>query len=728
MFKAALLAGTILSGLTLQSTAVIAQQLSPANVGTDRAATPQPFSLLDKAGNWLPIGQGGGGQFFPAQSFFAEAYAPPHNWADDDGPAIANAITAAKNAGGGTVWLAPKAYWNKTQSLIIPPHVRVACMGGFTKSSPNWDFTNRPCTIYQASGKGPIVVYGAFQDAGLQADFTHFMLRDTRAHVQAYIAAYTGVGVQIGLADGGQSGMQAVVQNVAIGGFTTCVKQDGANQVQLRQILGDCTNGLDVAHSYDNNFFSDNEFWEFLTTAWSTGTKQWNVTALADNGAGSWRLTIATSTDPPQTGEQLLYYPGLGGVGSYPGGSGAQGLWTVTAVDGTHVDLQNSRVTPTGITGTTNTGRTFVALSTTDDLAPGMNVSGPGILAGAKIAAVWRSRPAISLDQAHPATAPGTNVALTFTNDPYSGTGGSLEYDQNYRSGVGFAIGHADGTSCSGCFAFGYRVGFNFRGGSFNNFTNSNVDGLAHLMPNKNVVPVALQFTGDASATYFQAAAITSASVHVLNNATPSGPGGANVADTLFPAGATQSGTFLEDASGGLAFKSMSTTYGGNILLAVGASAPVFSSLNLPNAYVFSDLAQPNWIGQATFGGALESRGQVFSGAQAFVAAAPGGADFTTYDPNGAADNKRWRWRGSANSMCLSLVNDANNAATNVICYGRSVMTPTPIVTAADYNLSGIMNATSFKAAGVAGFTGSKTAGSCVFTISGGIITNVTGC
>jgi hypothetical protein len=34
----------------------------------------------------------------------------------------------------------------------------------------------------------------------------------------------------------------------------------------------------------------------------------------------------------------------------------------------------------------------------------------------------------------------------------------------------------------------------------------------------------------------------------------------------------------------------------------------------------------------------------------------------------------------------------------------------------------------SFKAGGVAGFTGTKTAGSCVFTISGGIITNISGC
>jgi len=43
-------------------------------------------------------------------------------------------------------------------------------------------------------------------------------------------------------------------------------------------------------------------------------------------------------------------------------------------------------------------------------------------------------------------------------------------------------------------------------------------------------------------------------------------------------------------------------------------------------------------------------------------------------------------------------------------------------------NFSVPLNASSFSVGGVAGFTGTKTAGSCVLTISGGIITNVTGC
>ncbi len=38
------------------------------------------------------------------------------------------------------------------------------------------------------------------------------------------------------------------------------------------------------------------------------------------------------------------------------------------------------------------------------------------------------------------------------------------------------------------------------------------------------------------------------------------------------------------------------------------------------------------------------------------------------------------------------------------------------------------VNASGYSVSGTAGFTGTKTAGSCVFTINGGIITNVTGC
>lgn len=41
---------------------------------------------------------------------------------------------------------------------------------------------------------------------------------------------------------------------------------------------------------------------------------------------------------------------------------------------------------------------------------------------------------------------------------------------------------------------------------------------------------------------------------------------------------------------------------------------------------------------------------------------------------------------------------------------------------------AGAVNATSYKVGGTAGFSGTKTAGACTFTISGGVITNVTGC
>ena len=48
--------------------------------------------------------------------------------------------------------------------------------------------------------------------------------------------------------------------------------------------------------------------------------------------------------------------------------------------------------------------------------------------------------------------------------------------------------------------------------------------------------------------------------------------------------------------------------------------------------------------------------------------------------------------------------------------------------TSGNVQFSGTVRGTGFNAGGTAGFTGTKTAGSCVLTISGGIITNVTGC
>ncbi len=675
MLRARLLASASLAVLVSGSGAALAQARQPAQI-TTTPTTPQTFDILDRTGAWMTFGRTADtGWMGLGAALTVDQFGARGDFVYDDGPLIQKALNAARP--GATVWLSPHPYWNKTQALVVPPGVSLQCMGAFNKFSPTSDYSAMPCTIYQKSGVAPLIYYGEIRNIGVLNDIAHFLPQATRAQMQAYVAAYAGVGVQAGLADTGASGSQAIAQNVMIGGFATCNKVNGAYQAQLRQVLGDCTNGLDLAGSFDNNFLSDIEYWQFLTTHKTFGTTSWSVSAVADNGAGSWRLTIAPSADPPQTGEKLWFFPGSGGAFTYPGASGAQGQWAVTGVDATHVDLQGSVTAPT-TTGTTTAGRGYVAVASTDDLAPGMNVSGPGIPAGAKIAAVWRTRPAISLDQGHLATASASGVTLTFTNDPYAGSGGTLFYDPNYRAGMGFAVGHADGSSCSGCFAYGYLVGFNFRGGSFNNFTNSNVDGIAQAMANKNAVPIGVEFTNGANATYFQTSSLTSAGVHVLNDAGVTGAGGSNQVSIQYPTGSSQNATFLEHSTGGLAFADMSVSYGGAFLLdnSNPALAPIsFMNVRVPNAALYSNAAAPVFTGAGNvFGGLLDQRVPTSHSAKEFFAAQSGGANYNYYDPAGAIDSKRWRTRAGASIWCVSAVNDAQDAAANALCIGRSGM------------------------------------------------------
>ena len=70
-----------------------------------------------------------------------------------------------------------------------------------------------------------------------------------------------------------------------------------------------------------------------------------------------------------------------------------------------------------------------------------------------------------------------------------------------------------------------------------------------------------------------------------------------------------------------------------------------------------------------------------------------------------------------------------NNGSLQIVSsdFARSLLSLTDGT--GDLATSGLMQSgTGFKMGGAVGFTGTKTAGTCVLQISGGIITNVTGC
>ena len=451
----------------------------------------------------LNAGAGDGGSQVPSADgkcwignfngrFSVASFGPTNNFVGDDGPALAAAISAASAAGGGTVFLDAKPYWNNSRNILVPATVRLTCGTGFVKSTAQWgvNYTSYPCSIYNASGK-TFTVQGNADGIGVFSDWVHFGPQpnnaSSRAAITAFVAGYTGTGVSI-------TGSNARLSNVVIGGFNLCLSAANASQIQVYDILGDCTNGMDASTSYDVSNLTNVEFWPFLTTNLTHSFDAWNISALADNGSGLWRVTT-TATNDLSTGEKVWV------ASNGTGGAGAGGLWTVTRIDSTHFDLQGSATAPT-TTGNTSNTLTYIPVASVANLQPGMTVSGTGIPCGATIAAVWHSRAAISLDQSHPANATNTGVTLTFGSTAYSGTSGGVMVDETYRSGTGFRVGRDDGWTCSACFAFGNLVGFNFNGAASNNFVNSSYEILTasgtvtvpHL-PNQNAVPVGVEFT-----------------------------------------------------------------------------------------------------------------------------------------------------------------------------------------------------------------------------------------
>ena len=642
-------------------------------------------------------------------TYYVNQFGQHNDFIGDDGPAIQAALNAAKAGGGGTVYLDQKPYWNQTVALSVPQNVTLRCIGYFSKSLSvgNPDpavYQTFPCTIFQKAGTS-LDVLGSLTNAGVFQDQVHFQnvsSRATRALTEAYINGFTGIGVNV-------HQHQVTLDNLLIGGFATCISTINANQNSIRNILGDCTNGLNISQSFDDNWLNNLEFWEWITVGTTHVNDHWTITNLADNGAGLWRVTISAPDTTLVTGEKIWISPGASA-------QGAGGLWTITVIDSTHFDLQGSADGPITTTGTTSflsaqggIGYTYVTVGSTNNLAPGMSVSGPGIPAGATVAAVWRSRAAISLDQAHPALAAASNITLTITNQPYSGTGGVAFYDANWRTGTGFAIGRADGTMCSQCFAFGFQTGFLFQQAVGVGFINAQYDQgagqTAIKLANQNVTPIGVRFstvgTTPAYSNIWKGSMIVGNGVLVYSDLGAAG-GQAAIGNTVEVdrlASSSLYATYVESASGGLIVKNAVASQAGNILLDASTRIPFFIGNLMPLTTIYSTVYQPVMLfGQNQFGGQDESRSSNLIMSGRFRAAAVGSASYDMYSASRPADEKIWRWQATGatgSTACLQTADDAYTIPTNALCASRSGTTPTNLsvnepLTVQSYTIAGL--------------------------------------
>ena len=271
----------------LPSTISVATRLGYATAGD---APPVLYTRSNSACS-LNAGAGDGGSRVPASGGKCWIGAmPPSGWdvrqfgakSSDDTTRAQRAIDAAKAAGGGTVWSDPAGMNIVSADLTIPL--------GVTLTAPQWpgvqgrtgnDFTAVPYALYVDPSR-TVKVAGSLEKIFV---LRKGLIAPTNARsLLNQVAAFAGTGVTI-------TGVDGKLEDVAIGGFATCVTSSGVQRPRLYRVFGDCTNGANVDNAHDIPRWHDVQFWEFLTTNLPYTYTSYAISGAADNGSGSYRLT-----------------------------------------------------------------------------------------------------------------------------------------------------------------------------------------------------------------------------------------------------------------------------------------------------------------------------------------------------------------------------------------------------------------------------------------------------
>jgi hypothetical protein len=264
-------------------------------------------------------------------------YGASGNGTTDDAAAIQNALNAASAAGGGVVLIGPRRYLVNGADLIIPPNVTLQGQmdpGGWRVNN---DYAALPyCLVLNPARTIRLRRNAALEQVAIIRK--GFAAPNSLREALNCVAAFAGTAVSIG--DGGtgssaNNATDASVRSLLIIGFNRGISSDGASRTRIRDVLGDCVNGLYLGKSYD---IAQNERinWHPLATTGRTfSSLVYSVSGCANNGAGLVRLAFPTAHEL-QAGD-LLVVRNVGGV------PGANGRYAVASVPSANtVDLAGS--------------------------------------------------------------------------------------------------------------------------------------------------------------------------------------------------------------------------------------------------------------------------------------------------------------------------------------------------------------------------------------------------
>ncbi len=259
----------------------------------------------------------------------------------DDTAAIQAAIDASAALGGGTVLLGPRRYAVSSAELVVKNGVflRGRASSGGWRLNGNYSDVNH--AIILDSSQTIRVQRNAGLDGvailrkGLTAPTTLRQGMDAAA-------AFAGTAITVGDGGGGNTagnGADATLAGLLILGFNWGIYSEGNARLRVKDILGDCRNGLYLGRAFDVCRVSEVNWHPLVTTSRSWSNTRIAITNVADNGSGRFRVTLA-SAHSLKTGELV----NISEVRT-SGASTLYGRWTATVVDSTRIDLNESTYT-----------------------------------------------------------------------------------------------------------------------------------------------------------------------------------------------------------------------------------------------------------------------------------------------------------------------------------------------------------------------------------------------
>lgn len=361
----------------------------------------------------------------------------PIDGVSDAAAQINAALAACSGAGGGRVVMQPRRYVVTSADLDVPAGCTLE-MSGPTMHQDGPNNIAQPALVLATTRtinlSGSLRHIAVFQ----QGIGTLTGVQDTYNQVNAFSG--TAVTTQ---ADDTQ------IEDALIVGFGTCIDNTNHQRPYFRHLRLYCKNGINFDEVHDVAHVSDVHGWPFFFANSGFTNETQTITGAADNGAGLIRLTVGSTADLA-TGNPIT----VRGVGGF---LGANGNWTITVVDGTHVDLQGSNSTSVTATGTFASDETMATVPSLAGIWYGMDVAGTNIAGGTTVRTIDWDKKAVWLSAATTGAGPQT---LTFSSGAYT-SGGTLFFDATSAPLETFiSVTNSEETHFTDIFQYGWNVGY----------------------------------------------------------------------------------------------------------------------------------------------------------------------------------------------------------------------------------------------------------------------------